>query len=56
MKDLDWLGVKFKKRERKRRKVAPKKYKSKYSCYVGSNIEKMWWGNEAMTPNLWRDK
>ena len=50
-KDLDWLDRKFIKRKRdKKRAKAYKRILPK--CYVGSNIERMWWGKEAMTNRL----
>ena len=48
----EWLGVYFEPR-RKNRKRAPRKFRAKpITARVCKNIERPWYGNEAMTKGM----
>jgi len=54
-KDLDWLGIYFEPR-RKNKRRAPKKFRAKpVMARVCKNIERPWWGNEPLTPEIWKN-
>jgi len=57
LEGVKFIGKKKVKRSVNRAKLVrntKKAKKRRLTAYVGSNIERMWWGNKPMTPNLWR--